>query len=71
MSVDLKLGTGSREPPVPHELFAMPPGFPALSPYEAAPDGQRFLITVIENRPEPLNVIVNWPSLLKKEALTK
>ncbi|MDH4067026.1 MAG: hypothetical protein OEW19_21710, partial [Acidobacteriota bacterium] len=34
-----------------------------VSPYDAAPDGQRFLINVPET-PEPLTYIQNWPALL-------
>jgi hypothetical protein len=35
-------------------------------PSEVAPDGQRFLVNVPDPTPHPLNVIVNWPALLKK-----
>jgi len=45
----------------------MPPGYAGVSPYEAAPDGQRFLVGVNENASEPLTVVVNWPSLLRME----
>ena len=68
MMSTLKLGTQSVEPSVPRELFPMPPGLSANSPtesYEAAPDGQRFLINTPSDSPQPLNVIVNWPALLK------
>jgi hypothetical protein len=71
MSVRLNLGADSLEASVPHALFPLPPDFAGITPYAVAPDGQRFLTTVTEDRPEPLNVIVNWPSLLKKEALTQ
>jgi hypothetical protein len=67
MSVKLKLAADTLEAPAPTELFPMPPGFAGISPYEAARDGQRFLVGVNENASEPLNIIVNWPSLLKKE----
>jgi hypothetical protein len=37
--------------------------------YEATRDGQRFLaLTGHEQASPPLNVIVNWPALLKKGA---
>ena len=68
MSVRLNLGADSQEVSVPHELFPLVSNFAGIDPYVAAPDGQRFLTTVPESGPEPLNVIVNWPSLLKKEA---
>jgi hypothetical protein len=46
----------------------MPAGFAGISPYEADRDDQRFLVGVTENASEPLNVVVNWPSLLKTDA---
>jgi Tol biopolymer transport system component len=67
MSVKLKLAAGTLEADAPHELFPMPAGFAGVSPYEAAQDGQRFLIGVSENASEPLKVIFNWPSLLKTD----
>ena len=36
------------------------------SPYEAAPDGQRFLVRAAQQTAQPLTVLVNWPALLKK-----
>lgn len=37
--------------------------------YEPSRDGQRFLaLTTPETAPQSLNVIVNWPALLKKPA---
>jgi hypothetical protein len=45
----------------PRELFALPP----VSRFEVAPDGRRFLVTMQEQRPQPLTVIVNWPALMK------
>src|SRR5262245_52182321 len=36
-----------------------------------APDGQRFLVNVPNPTPHPLNVIVNWPSLLKSKAASQ
>jgi hypothetical protein len=71
MSVTLKLGANTLEASAPHELFTLPSGFAGLSPYDAAPDGQRFLVGVSGNVTEPLNVVVNWPSLLKKEGGTR
>jgi Tol biopolymer transport system component len=68
MSVKLKLAADTVEASAPHDLFTMPSGFAGLSPYEAASDGQRFLVGVTENASEPLNVVVNWPSLLKAES---
>jgi len=66
MAVTLKVGTGSLEPSLPHELFPLPSGVTGLGPFELAPNGQRFLIPVVAAKVEPLSVIVNWPTLLKK-----
>jgi hypothetical protein len=67
MSVKLKLAADTLEASAPHELFTMPAGFAGIAPYEAARDGQRFLVGVNENSSEPLNLVVNWPSLLRTE----
>ena len=69
MSVSLKLATGSFEPSTPRELFQLPAIDDGLSsPYEAAPDGQRFLVRAAQQQqaPQSLTVLVNWPALLKK-----
>jgi Tol biopolymer transport system component len=70
MSVSLKLGTDYAEPSVPRELFPLPGVDTGFSPYEVAPDGQRFLVraTPQQQAAEALTVIVNWPALLKKGA---
>src|SRR5262249_7626808 len=65
-SVRLKLGARTLEASIPHELFALPRGPAGIASFEVAPDG-RFLMGVAENSAEPLNVVVNWPSLLKIE----
>jgi hypothetical protein len=33
-----------------------------------APDGQRFLVNVLDPTSHPLTVIVNWPSLMNSRA---
>jgi Tol biopolymer transport system component len=69
MLVTLNLAETSLDASLPRELFALPAGLAgAPNPYEAAPDGQRFLTGDIAASPEPLTVIVNWPALLKKGA---
>jgi Tol biopolymer transport system component len=70
MAVSLKLGPDSVEPSVPRELFPLPAVDTGYSPYEATPDGQRFLVraTPLQQTAEPLTVIVNWPALLNKGA---
>ena len=50
------------------ELFALPSVDIGFSPYDTAPDGQRFLVRATPGREasQPLTVIVNWPALLKQ-----
>jgi Tol biopolymer transport system component/predicted Ser/Thr protein kinase len=67
MAVSLKLGADAVQPSTPRELFRLPVDDNGASPYEAAPDGQRFLVRAGPQRAgQPLTVIVNWPALLKK-----
>jgi hypothetical protein len=40
----------------PERLFTLPPG----AVYEAAPDGQRFLITALTKEASPITVLLNW-----------
>jgi dipeptidyl aminopeptidase/acylaminoacyl peptidase len=68
MAVAMKFGPGSVEPSLPRELFALPRDTVGLGPYEAAADGQRFLVQVTTDKIEPLTVIVNWRALVKKGA---
>ncbi len=65
MAVDVKLGADSVETSTPHELFALPIDENTLPPYEAAADGQRFLVRATVQQSQPLTLIVNWPALLK------
>jgi len=68
MAVTLKLDSGSVEPSAPHALFPVAAAETFYSPYEAAPDGQRFLVRATPKQAaQPLTVIVNWPALLRKE----
>ena len=65
MAVRVTLGGPTVESASPRPLFRLPVVDTGRSPYEVAPDGQRFLIRAIPTRaPEPLTAIVNWPSLL-------
>ena len=69
MAVSLKLRADSIEPAAPRELFRLPTVETGRPPYEAAPDGQRFLVRAAMGQAgEPLTVIVNWPALLKNGA---
>ena len=64
MVVNMTLASDTVAASAPRELFAIPPE----SFFEAAPDGQRFLVSVPDPTPHPLTVIVNWPSLVKSRA---
>jgi len=65
MAVKLKLGRDSVEASNPRELFVTP----AAGDYNVSADGKRFLMNVpFSQGPQPLNVIINWPALLKKGA---
>jgi dipeptidyl aminopeptidase/acylaminoacyl peptidase len=65
-AVSLKVGADSIKPSAPSELFAVPSVDVGINPYEAAPDGQRFLVFGTPRQaPQALTVIVNWPALLK------
>jgi eukaryotic-like serine/threonine-protein kinase len=69
MSVGLKPGAASLEPSAPHALFPLLVIDTDVSPYDAAPDGQRFLVLeAAEHAAQPLTVIVNWPALLDRAA---
>jgi hypothetical protein len=69
MAVSLKLNADSVEPSAPRELFPLPADDIGITPYEVAPDGQRFLVRATpQQAAQPLTVIVNWPALLKKGA---
>ena len=68
MAVNLKPGTDNVEPAAPRELFQLPLRTTLVAPsiYQPGRDGQRFLVlTSPETAPQSLNVIVNWPALLK------
>ena len=67
MSVTLGTGRGSIEPSAPESLFPLSVIDTDVSPYDVAPDGQRFLVLkTVEHAAQPLTVIVNWPVLLKR-----
>jgi Tol biopolymer transport system component/predicted Ser/Thr protein kinase len=66
MAVSLKQGANAVEPSTPRELFPLPAVAAGFSPYDATPDGQRFLVRATPGQAaQPLTVIVNWPALLK------
>ncbi|HMD71982.1 MAG TPA: protein kinase, partial [Bryobacteraceae bacterium] len=66
MVASLKIGANSVEPSAPRALFTLPATEIGWSPYDAAADGQRFLVRATPGQAgAPLTVIVNWPALLK------
>jgi serine/threonine protein kinase len=68
MVASLKFNADSVQPSAPRELFTIPSMDMGWSPFDVAPDGKRFLIRATPGQMgAPLNVIVNWPALLKKE----
>jgi Tol biopolymer transport system component/predicted Ser/Thr protein kinase len=70
MVVSLKQVADALEPSASaRELFTLPLRSPAGPTYEPSEDGKRFLvITSPDVAPQPLNVIINWPALLKERA---
>ena len=73
MAAELRLVQGRVEASPPHELFALAPAEAQAgsSPFDAAPDGQRFLVRTPVDTVRPLTVVVNWPTLLKKVSGTQ
>ena len=73
MAVSLKQGSDTLEPSAPRELFPLPMRSTNAGPtYEPGRDGQRFLVlTSPEAAQQSLNVIVNWPDLLKKGGIAR
>jgi Tol biopolymer transport system component/predicted Ser/Thr protein kinase len=67
MATNLKLGADSVVPTTPRELFALV-NFRLFYPYAVAPDGKRFLVTALTGGSEPLEMVVNWPALLKQRS---
>jgi hypothetical protein len=69
MVANVRLGIDSVESSTPRALFSLPADYTAWSPFQVTGDGQRFLVRATpEQQPsEPLNVIVNWPALLRSE----
>ena len=65
MVVGLKIGRESIESSAPRELFPLSGAF-WCSVYAVAPDGKRILVNQTMPDFAALEVIVNWPALLKK-----
>ena len=69
MVVGLQLRADSLAPSPPRELAVLAPGVgQIIQPYAVAPDGKRFLVQSPAGGSQPLEVVVNWPALLKQGA---
>jgi hypothetical protein len=67
MVVSLTIRAHSVEPSASRELFPLPSADLGWSPYNATADGQRFLVrATAAPAGQSLDVIFNWPALLKK-----
>jgi Tol biopolymer transport system component len=67
MAAGVNLGADSPAPSTPRELFGVLPA--ALgSAYSVAPDGKRLLVQTPAGGSQPLEVVANWPALLKQGA---
>ena len=64
MAAARKRDADSVTPSKRRELFAAPTGT-ANQSYTVAPDGKRFLVLTPVGGSQPLEVVVNWPALLK------
>ena len=72
MAVEIEKIASQLRVDTPKELFqtnldAAPQQLPARAQYDVSPDGQRFLINTAESPfGAPINVVLNWPALLKR-----
>jgi len=68
MAVDIEQKGGAIVAGIPHELFPVRLANGGRNRYVVAPDGKKFLVLQVpEQKPATtFNVILNWPSLLKK-----
>jgi dipeptidyl aminopeptidase/acylaminoacyl peptidase len=64
MAVGLKMGPEGPEATTTHALFSVRPSYTKV--YEVTPDGKRILVNQREPSSEALELVVNWPALLKK-----
>ena len=71
--VSLKFEADSVTPSAPRELFALPPAQSGRGapPYDIAPDGKRFAVSVQIRSDSGLTLVTNWPALLKKGSATR
>jgi Tol biopolymer transport system component len=65
--VGLRIGPDGLEPSSPQPLFPVATNIFTASPFEVSPDGKRILVNQVEQNME-LDVVVNWPLLLRGQA---
>jgi len=65
--VGVKDGAGGLVPSSPRQLFPLTARTYIASPFEVSPDGKRFLVHEAEPN-TTLDVVVNWPALLRRQA---
>jgi Tol biopolymer transport system component len=65
--VGLRSGADGLEPSSPQRLFSLAAGSGVISPFEVSPNGKRILVNQVERNTE-LDVVVNWPLLLRGQA---
>ena len=65
--VGLRNGADGLEPSSPQKLFPLAAIEATASPFEVSPDGKRILVNQAEQNTE-LDVVVNWPLLLARQA---
>lgn len=69
MAVDIKANGTALEAGVPQRLFQSPQ-LPSDFSWDVTSDGKRFLLAAPQGQPTgplPINVMLNWPALLKKK----
>jgi hypothetical protein len=71
MAVSVKLGAGSVDASAPRELFTVPWDQSLSPPYDVSPDGRFLVRATADTGSQPLQVIINWPALLKKRTATE
>ena len=72
MSVSLKLGADTLEASAPRVLFTLAAQrVQGPFPFTVTSDGKRFLVRAAHEQELTLEVILNWPALLKGKASSK
>jgi Tol biopolymer transport system component/tRNA A-37 threonylcarbamoyl transferase component Bud32 len=66
MMVTLQIRRDSLEPSPPRELFPLRQSSFYTSLYDVAPEGRRILVHQRQSMSENIDVIVNWPALVRK-----